>query len=204
MLPHDHDPRWLPDAIPASYYERREAPTSKRWAGIIRGSAAMARGWPPRTALAVGAAGAGVLLIGLVFGLARHPVPAGDRIALVSPPPARATPLAAAPTATPTATPTPQPTPALTILTPRLQARAGRSVTLQARTEPRLTCTIAVGYSPPPQVDSMSSDARGAVSWNWRVSSQVQPGTYPIQVSCGGAIAAATINVTGNGNGNGG
>ena len=205
LLPHDHDPHWLPDPIPASYYARGEAPAWIRWAAITRGSAAIARGWQPRTALAVGAVAAGVLLIGLVMGLALHPAPAGDRIALASPPPGRSTPLAAAPTptltATPTPTPTPRPTPTLTILTPRLQARPGRSVTLQATTEPRIMCTIVVGYSPPPQLGSVTSDDRGAVRWNWMVSSQVRPGTYPIQVSCGGATAGATITVTGGGGG---
>jgi hypothetical protein len=204
LLPHQHDPRSLPDPIPASYYARGEAPAWIRWAAVTRGMAAVARGWPPRTALAVVAAAA-VLIIGLVVGLTRHSAPAGDRIALASPPPARSTPLAAAPTPTPTATPaptpTPRPTPTLTILTPRLQARPGRSVTLQATTVPRITCTIVVGYSPPPQLRSVTSDDRGAVSWNWRVSSQVRPGSYPIQVSCGGAMAGATITVSGGGGG---
>lgn len=207
LLPHDQDPRWLPDPIPASYYARGEAPAWTRWAAIARGSAAVARGWSPRTALAAGGvAAAGVLLIGLVAGLARHPAPAGDRIALASPPPGRSTPLAPAPTptATPAPTPTPRPTPALTILTTRLQARPGRSVTLQATTGPGITCTIAVGYSPAPQLASVTSDDRGAVRWSWRVGSQVRPGTYPIQVACGGATAGATITVTSGGGGQGG
>jgi len=172
-----------------------------------RGLVAIVRSWPPRTTLAVGAVAAGVLLIGLVMGLARHPSPAGDQIALASPPPARSGPLAAGPsptpTATPTATPTPPPTPTLTIATQRLQARAGKSVTLQATTQPRITCTVAVGYSPPPQLESVTSDDRGAVEWSWRVSSQVRPGSYPIQVSCGGAMAASTITITGGGGGQG-
>ena len=205
LLPYNRDPHWLPDPIPASYYARGEAPAQTRWAAITRGLAAVARGWQPKTVLAVGAAAAGVLLIGLVVGLASHPAPAGDRIALASPQHGRSTPFAAGPTPIPTATPTPAPTPTLTIGTPRLQARSGRSVTLQATTEPRITCTVDVGYSPPPQLESVTSDGRGAVSWNWRVSSQVQPGSYPIQVSCGGAMAEATITVTGKGgNGNGG
>ena len=171
---------------------------------MARGSAAVARGWPPRTALAVGGAAAGVLLIGLVLGLARHPAPAGDQIALVSPPPGRSTPLAAAPTPTPTPfpTPTPTPTPPLTILTPRLQVRTGRSVTLQATTAPGIACTVAVGYAPPPQLGPVTADARGAARWSWKVSSQVQPGSYQIQVSCGGAMTGATITVTGGGGGN--
>jgi hypothetical protein len=210
VLPHDHETHWLPDPIPASYYARGEAPAWTGWVALARGPAAAVGGWPPRTALAVGGiAAAGVLLIGLVLGLARHPAPAGDRIALASPPPGRSTPLAAAPTAAPTATPaptpSPTPTPTLTIQTPRLQARAGRSVTLQATTDPGITCTINVGYSPPPQLGPVTADNRGAVHWSWRVASQVRPGSYPIQVSCGGATAGATITITGDGgNGNGG
>jgi hypothetical protein len=217
LLPHDNYPHRLPDPIPASYYARGEAPAWMRWAAITRGTAAMARVRPPRTVLVAGAvAAAAVVLIGLLVALARHPAPAGDQIAQASPPPERSTPLAAAPTPTaetptptptptprPTPTPTPRPTPALTILTPRLQARAGRSVTLQATTQPGITCTIVVGYSPSPQLGPVPSDDSGAVSWNWSVSSQVRPGSYQIQVSCGGAMAGATITVIGRGGGQG-
>jgi hypothetical protein len=194
----------MPDPIPASFYARGEAPAWTHWAAMARGPAAVARGWPPRTMLAVGAVAAGVVLIGLVVGLARHPTPSGDQSALASPP-GRSTPLAAAPTptatATPVPTPTPRPTPALTIQTQRLQARAGRSVTLEATTDPGMRCTIVVGYSPPPQLGSVTSDAKGAVRWSWRVATQVRPGSYPIQVSCDGAMAGATITVTGPGGG---
>lgn len=205
LLPRDHEPHWLPAPIPASFYARGQAPAWTRWAAVARGSAALVRGWPPRTALAVAAVAAGVLLIGLVVGLARHPAPAGDQTALA--PPGRSTPLAAAPASTPTATPpptpTPRPTPALRIATARLQARAGRSVTLQATTDPGVMCTAVVGYSPPPQLGSVTSDSKGAVRWTWRVGSQVRAGTYPIQLSCDGAMAGATITVTGGGGGGG-
>jgi hypothetical protein len=207
VLPHDHDQHWLPGPIPAAYYARGEAPAWNRWGAATRGWAAVVRGWSPRTTLAVGAIAAGVLLIGLVVGLARHPSTAGDESALASPPPGRSTALGAVPTATPTATPpptpTPRPTPALTILTARVQARAGKSVALQATTDPGIQCTISVGYSPPPQLDSVTSSDKGAVTWSWRVSSQVRAGTYPIQVSCDGATAGGTITITGgNGGGN--
>jgi hypothetical protein len=209
MLPHDNEPHWLPDPIPASFYARGEAPAWTRWAALARGSADTVRGWPPRTTLAVAAVAVGVLLIGLVVGLARHPSPSSDQTALATPP-GRSGPLASVPTAsplaTPTPTPTPQPTPPLTILTSRLQARTNKSVTLQATTQPGISCTIDVGYTPPPQLDSVTADDKGAVRWSWRVSSQVRPGSYPIQVSCSGAMANATITVTGGGGqgGNGG
>jgi hypothetical protein len=163
---------------------------------------------------------AGVVLLGVVVRLAAgHPTPDAQGIAQLSPatnrgasPSGHATPIFAPPTAapsTPTATPsptptlrpTPTPTPTpLTILTPRLQGRAGgRSVTLLATTAPKTACTIVVGYSPPPQLGPATADGGGSVSWSWRVGSSVQDGTYPIQVSCGGTTRGAAIAVTGGG-----
>jgi hypothetical protein len=165
--------------------------------------------------LAIGAVAlAGVVLVGVGVRLAgRQPAADAQRIALApaspapaaSSPPVQATPLLAAPTATPTATPSPTPSPraaptpssgTVTILNPRLQARRGRSVTLQAVTAPRTTCEIAVGYAPPPQLAPATANGQGAVSWRWTVVDQVRPGIYPIQVSCGGAAAGATITVS--------
>jgi acetyl esterase/lipase len=85
---------------------------------------------------------------------------------------------------------------AVTIVNPRLQARRGRSVTLAALTAPRTTCEIAVGYSPAPQLAPATANGAGAVSWRWTVSDKVRPGIYPIQVSCGGGAAGATITVS--------
>jgi hypothetical protein len=169
------------------------------------------RGWPARRAFAIGAVAlAGVALAGATVRLVeRQPAAAAQRIALApaSPaatsPPVQATPFVAAPTATPTATPSPTPrttptpsTAPATIVNPRLQARRGRSVTLVALTAPRTTCEIAVGYSPAPQLAPATANGAGAVSWTWRVSDQVRPGIYPIQVSCGGGAAGATITVS--------
>jgi hypothetical protein len=206
LLPADHDPRWLPDPIPASYYARGEVAPWSRWAAV-------ARGWPARRTLAIVAVAlAGVVVVGAAVRLAqRQPAAAAQRIALApaSPaatsPPVQPTPFVAAPTATPTATPSPTPTPrstptpsatTVTILNPRLQARRGRSVTLLALTAPRTACEIAVGYSPAPQLAPATANGAGAVSWTWRVSDQVRPGIYPIQVSCGGGAAGATITVS--------
>ena len=84
MLPHDRDPRWPPDPIPASFYARGEAPPWASWASWASW-AGMVRGLPPRTLLvAGGVAAAGVLLVGVIVGLAsRHPAPAAQGIAQV-------------------------------------------------------------------------------------------------------------------------
>ena len=62
MLPHDRDPRWPPDPIPASFYARGEAPPWASWASWASW-AGMVRGLPPRTLLvAGGVAAAGAVL----------------------------------------------------------------------------------------------------------------------------------------------
>ena len=67
---------------------------------------------------------------------------------------------------------------------------------MSAVTESRTECSIAVGYSPPPDLQPMVSRGNGAVSWTWTVSQQVRPGIYQIQVTCGTGAAGATITVT--------
>jgi hypothetical protein len=171
------------------------------------------RGLSPRTALAAGGVAlAAVVLIGAVAALAaRHPAPASQQFSQVpgstgrpgASPPGQSTPLAVIPTPTPTEEPTPTPTPrttptpSATPVTLRL-TRRGRSVTLTAHTAPRTSCTIAVGYSPPPSppLAPAITDGSGSVSWQWIISTQVAPGIYPIQVTCGEATAGATITVT--------
>jgi hypothetical protein len=84
----------------------------------------------------------------------------------------------------------------LTILTPRLRARPGESVTLAATTAPRTACSISVGYSPAPQLATATSSGQGSVSWKWTVSVQVRAGIYQILVTCGTGSAGATITVS--------
>jgi hypothetical protein len=169
----------------------------------------------PRVLVIGAVALAAVVLLGAVFRLVDRQPAAADRTALApvpahtpagSPPDQAPTPFAAAPTATPTPSPTPSPTPrasptptpiTVVIQDTTLQGRRGRGfVTLSATTAPRTTCTIAVGYSPPPQLQPAVSSGSGAVSWRWTVSTQVQPGIYQIQVTCGAVAAGATITVT--------
>lgn len=209
LLPQNHDPRWLPDPIPATFYARGEAPPWVAWASAVRGMS-------PRTALAAGGVAlAAVVLIGVVAALARHPATAAPQLAQVpgstarpgASPPGQSTPLAAIPTPTDTPTPTPTPTPRtsptpsatpVTLTPARLQARRGRSVTLTAQTAPRISCTISVGYSPAPAppLAAVVTDNSGSASWRWTIGAQVAPGIYPIQVTCGGATAGATITVS--------
>lgn len=199
----DYDQRWLPDPIPASFYARGEAPALPAWAS-------------PR-ALAIGAVAlVGVVLAGAVIRLATDRPQAvaqqltPSQVATPSTSPSdQQTPFVAAPTDTPTPTSTPSPSPTATptqspsptagsvrIVDPRIQTRPGRPVTLVALTAPRARCQILVGYTPAPQLDPMTASGQGAVSWTWQVSKQVQPGTYPIEVTCGGAAAGAQITVT--------
>jgi hypothetical protein len=124
-------------------------------------------------------------------------------------PPGAATPLPAVqtPEPTPTLTPTPSPTPtvspspspvAVAFLNAPLSARRNRSnpVTLRARTTPRLTCTIAIGYTDAPQLDPDTADSSGNVSWSWRVGGSAPVGTWPITVTCGAAKATTQITVS--------
>jgi hypothetical protein len=214
VLPQDHDPRWLPDPIPASFYARGEAPPWVGWASAARGLP-----MPSRRVLAIGGVAlAGVVLIGALVRLAdRGASPTAAHVAQAPPSPAatqpgsQPTPFAAAPTDTPTPTPTPTATPSptptptatptstmtpVTIETPQIRASQGGRATLVATTSPRITCTIAVGYTPPPQLGAATSTGSGTVSWTWRVSGQVQPGIYQILVTCGSGSAGATITVT--------
>jgi hypothetical protein len=173
---------------------------------------------PSRNVLAIGAVAVVglVLVVGVARIAGRSPAPAPLRIAQAAPsgagapgtpPPDLATPLAAAPTSTPTATPSPTPTPRttpsptpsttqVTIPDRQIQAHRGRSATLLAVTAPRTSCTIAVGYAPPPQVGPATSNDAGTVTWKWTVSILVRPGTYQILVTCGTGSAGATITVS--------
>jgi hypothetical protein len=205
VLPHDHDPRWLPDPIPPSFYARVEAPPGPAW--------------PRRQVLTIGAVAlAGVVLVGIGIHLATgRPQVAAQQLSpsqVTTPatsPSDQPTPFAAGPTGTPTPTDTPSPSPtptpagtpsasptagSVTILNSPIRARRGTEATLIAVTAPRATCEIVVGYTPPPLLPPVRASGQGAVVWRWPVGRQVQPGTYPIQVSCGDAMAGATIIVS--------
>jgi hypothetical protein len=112
-----------------------------------------------------------------------------------------ATPLTGIPApATPLATPTP--TPAVSFPDGPLSARPGQRVTLKAQAEPDAECSIQLGYTGAPELDTATADSNGTLSWTWRVSRQAPAGTWPITVSCGGGSASTSLTVS-SGSGNG-
>lgn len=69
-------------------------------------------------------------------------------------------------------------------------------MTLRIETAPNTDCSIDVGYPSELELDSATSDTTGNVSWTWRVGKHVQPGSWPITVSCGTSTARTQITVT--------
>ena len=206
MLASDSPPGQLPDPIPASYYAQAPAPRARRLT-------------LPAPSLAASAVIGGVLAsAALVVLVPRILAAAPDPVASHRPPapaathtPAPAeTPLAALPTDSPSPTPTPTPTPTatqqptptpsptpstgtITFVNAPLSVQRGRTATLQARTPPRTTCAIDIGYASAPNLDPASSGVTGSVSWSWRVSRSAPVGTWPIRVTCGAATATTQI-----------
>jgi micrococcal nuclease len=66
-------------------------------------------------------------------------------------------------------------------------------------TSPNIACSIVVTYksgaSTAQGLSPKTSDAAGAVSWSWTIGGNTTLGTWPIDVSCGGARAHATFVV---------
>jgi hypothetical protein len=155
-----------------------------------------------RWALSAAGGVIGVLLLAIALpGLLAKPsrTPAGPYLVHGSrlPVPPGATPLtsASAP-ATPLALPpTPAP-PAVRFLDAPLSVRPGQRVTLRARAEPDAECSIQVGYTGAPSLDTATADSDGSLSWTWRVSRQAPTGTWPITVSCGARTASTNITVS--------
>ncbi len=113
----------------------------------------------------------------------------------------RPSPVAAAPTPTtiPVAAPpvTAPPAPAsVTFLDAPLLVERGHTATLRARTAPDSNCSIQIGYPSPPELDEATSNGGGTVSWSWRVGRRVQPGSWPITVSCSTGTGNTQITVT--------
>ena len=92
-----------------------------------------------------------------------------------------------------TATPTPE---SVTFLDAPLYVERGQTATLHAQTAPDSDCSIEVGYPSPPEVDEATSDGSGIVSWSWRVGRRVEPGSWPITVSCHTGTGTTQITVT--------
>jgi len=92
-----------------------------------------------------------------------------------------------------TATPTPE---SVTFLDAPLFVERGHTATLHAQTAPDTDCSIEVGYPSPPELDEATSDGNGIVSWSWRVGKRVEPGSWPITVSCRTGTGTTQITVT--------
>ena len=113
--------------------------------------------------------------------------------------------LTPSPTATPSPTPTTtlpaagrpsqRPNPALTFVGVPLSAQQGQTVTLDVRTAPNTDCSIDIAYPSALELDPATSDGTGNVSWTWRVGKHVQPGSWPITVSCRSGNASTQITV---------
>lgn len=75
---------------------------------------------------------------------------------------------------------------------------AGGTASVSVQTAPGAFCTIE--YITPAGTPSSDqglagklADARGAVSWSWRISARSRPGTGTVAVACGGEHASADI-----------
>ena len=160
----------------------------------------------PRVAAAgVGVMGAVVLAATiLALLLSRHTSSSPEHITRLAAPPSQATEsstggLTPSPTTTPSPAgrPTQRPNPAaITFVGAPLSAQRGQTVTLAVRTVPNTVCSIDTAYPYAPELDPATSDGAGAVSWTWRVSKHVQPGTWPITVSCRSSHASTQITVS--------
>lgn len=102
---------------------------------------------------------------------------------------------------TPAFTPT-QTTPSaggLVILSVTSPVNTGNSATLTAKTSPNASCSITVYYKSGPSSASglspKNADASGMVSWTWTVGARTTPGTWPIDVTCGGITQSTTFTV---------
>jgi micrococcal nuclease len=114
-----------------------------------------------------------------------------------------------APAALPTAEPptvapaapaaTSAPSSGVTITREPGRVRRGATATVAARTTPGTQCSIVVRYkSGPSQAQGLGpkkADARGNVSWSWKVGTRTTPGSWPVVITCGGETASTEVVV---------
>lgn len=117
---------------------------------------------------------------------------------LMAPRPSPVAPASAPPTIPVTApsanaTPTPE---SVVFLDAPLYVERGHIASLHAQTAPDSDCSIQVGYPSPPELDEATSNGSGIVSWSWRVGKRVEPGSWPITVSCRTGTGTTQITVT--------
>jgi hypothetical protein len=114
--------------------------------------------------------------------------------------PATAAPATQAPVTRPPATAAPTAKPIGVVFT-SVRSPVGRNGTGLAAvsTGPNISCSIVVTYksgaSTAQGLIPKTSDAAGAVSWTWNIGATTTLGTWPIDVTCGGARGHATFVV---------
>ena len=87
----------------------------------------------------------------------------------------------------------------LTLVSLTTPIKAGKSATIEVIAEPNTKYSITVRYSSGPSsakgLEPANSDESGRVSWTWRVSSNVKPGEYTIEIKSGNAVYKTTFVV---------
>lgn len=176
----------------------------------VRGRLPLLRSADPRVAAGGWVVVGGLVLVATILVLAAPGgLSAGGNAARTSSPPGPAAgpslvPVTPSPTPslspTPTARPvtaTPRPTPpSVTFLNAPLSVQPGQTVTLRVATTRNTDCSISIGYPSGPDLDPATSDAAGNVSWTWRVGKHVDPGSWPVTVSCRSGTASTRIIVS--------
>ena len=93
----------------------------------------------------------------------------------------------------------PQPSNELKIVSVTSPVSAGGVATLKAKTSPGATCSITVYYKSGPSkaqgLTPITANASGEVTWSWKVGARTTPGTWPIDVSCGGITQNTSFEV---------
>jgi micrococcal nuclease len=118
--------------------------------------------------------------------------------------PAEEAPGAAATSAPATATPAAptQPTApsgGVTITRAPGTVRRGATASVAAHTAPGAACTIIVRYKSGPSkaqgLGPKSANARGDVTWSWKVGTNTTPGAWPVTITCGEESARTEVVV---------
>jgi hypothetical protein len=78
--------------------------------------------------------------------------------------------------------------------------RPGDDATITVQTAPTASCLITVRYKSGPSrargLDPQEADARGRVTWTWRVGSRTTPGRWPITVTCSSGGRQGTLETS--------
>ena len=88
---------------------------------------------------------------------------------------------------------------ALELVSLTTPVKAGKSATIEVIAEPNTKYSITVRYSSGPSsakgLEPATSDESGRVSWTWKVSANVKPGEYTIEIKSGNAVYKTTFVV---------